>query len=167
MIQGTTWFSVVIGVWPPRLTFPYQGGRNAGTEFLLLGGLSLSNSSHSTVLASQVAWITGESTLHAAWALGRRVSEYSVFIIQSILGTVSWCMCAILGLFTPEIKAATIDLTFSWLSAQIWLSSRERSAWLRAVRKENAKYISVILKKFVPSSENDLSKQFRQENLVL
>ena len=39
----------------------WQGGHNAATESLLPGGISLSNSSHPSVLASQVAWITGES----------------------------------------------------------------------------------------------------------
>ena len=52
---------IVIGLGHPRLKLPYEGDLNADTEVLLSGGRSLSTSSHPTVLASQVAWITGES----------------------------------------------------------------------------------------------------------
>ena len=50
-----------MGVRPPRLTYPEQGGHNAATETLSADGSSLSTFSHPIVLASQVAWITGES----------------------------------------------------------------------------------------------------------
>ena len=51
----------VIGLENPQLKFPYQGELNADTEVLLSGSRSLSAYSHPTVLASQVAWIAGES----------------------------------------------------------------------------------------------------------
>ena len=61
LMQGATGPLLVMGVRPPRLTYPKQGGHNAATEFLSADGSSLSTSSHPTVLASQLVWITGES----------------------------------------------------------------------------------------------------------
>ena len=67
------WWLMVVDAWcslasslhrswtPPRLHLPEQGGLNAATASLLSGGRSHSTTSHPTVLASQVAWITGDS----------------------------------------------------------------------------------------------------------
>ena len=59
--QHATSPTLVMGALPPRFTFPSQGCLNAATELLLPVGRSSNFSSHPTVLASKVAWITGES----------------------------------------------------------------------------------------------------------
>ena len=61
LMHGAAWPPLFIGDWPPRLPFPKQGGHSAATESLLSLGSSHSTSTHPSVLASQVAWITGES----------------------------------------------------------------------------------------------------------
>ena len=63
---------IVIGLGNPRFKFPYQGDLNADTEVFLSGGRSFYTSSHPSVLASQVAWITGESQFSTSFSgLGR------------------------------------------------------------------------------------------------
>ena len=75
LLQHATWPPLVTGVFYPRLTFCKHVGHNAATESPSLGGRDLSVSSHPTVLASQVAWITGESakSILATQDLGLKV----------------------------------------------------------------------------------------------
>ena len=55
--------TLVMGALPPQLTYPSQGCLNVAAELLLPVGRSSYFSSHPTVLASQVAWITAETIL--------------------------------------------------------------------------------------------------------
>ena len=53
--------SFFMGAWPPLFDLPKQVGHNADTDMISSGSRDPSFSNHPTILASQVAWITGES----------------------------------------------------------------------------------------------------------
>ena len=82
LMQHATLPLLFIGDLPPLMTFPKQGDHSAARESIQPDGVSLSTPCHPAVLASQVAWITGESQFSRH---SQEVCEHFLFLVALLL----------------------------------------------------------------------------------
>ena len=114
------WPPLVIGLEHPQLRFPYLGDLSAATEFLLSGRRDPSFSNHPTVLASQVAWITGESQFSRLKSIYYRLPDNMpsqwIFFLSLNLSLFMFCLRYCNKDPLNIIAAAVSELMVSYIS---------------------------------------------------